>query len=849
MWLLKQLSLPYLRRHRLRTILTIVSVSAGVSAVTATSLVSNSVLQSFEYAVAAASAGADLHLDGGGTPISDELIADVAGIKGVAMAGGVVEGALPLASTDATLMLLGVDLLGDNSSLQESAGSEVRIADELAFIASPDSVVLVDSLAGDLGLELGDSVSVIAPDGPRDLVLRGMLTPGRLTAAFGERLALMDLPAAQMLLGKDGLVDRIDVHVDDTTDAGVVAAAVEKAFGDTAILTQAKDRAGRAEDVLVSLRVVLTLVGAIALAISYFIIYHTVGVSIAQRRSDFGVLGAVGTSPWEILGWIITEAVALGAAATALGIAGGYVLATLSQGLFGAVTSSWVENTDASFHLSVTALLGAMALGFLVTLFAALAAARPLFSEPVLVLLGAKRGPERERPKRVTPEAVGVVLVLIGVALAVWAPRSLPYGPVVAFVLATSCSVLIGLALLSPAPARAIAAMAERVAQRSTGTALLVAAGNVLRRPRNSVAVNIAIVMALGATLANGSVISSFKNSYFSWFDQFYSIDVVVTAEGSATSILTARPFSAEVVDEIAQLPNVEEVRGIRRIGAVYDGRPVMLLAIDMGKNGLPLVDGSWSVVGPLVRRGDAYLVSDTLAYRTGLVPGDKISLLAASGHVELPVAGVFKDVYGGDLGAIALSRDHYAELWQDGTVDRIAVVGEGDPDAIQASINQALAAEFGVHAMSFRSSLDELRVLVDDAFRLSYGLIFICLAVSAIGIGNFLLAAVIDRRDTYRAMLAAGVPPRQIAGAVMGEGVIISLVGVVIGLLASIVVSAVIIYRCIPMLNGWLLDLHYPVLMAVLLAVSTVAIAVASGVLPGRMATAAGTAAGSRMD
>jgi putative ABC transport system permease protein len=709
------------------------------------------VLRSFERAVNTTSAGADFHVDGGGTSIDEALIAELQHVAGVALASGVVEGAVQLREhDDLGLMLLGVDLLAESSALRASDRARLETADELQFLAAPDSIAVPRELRERLGYDVGAAIDVISPHGPRTLVLRGTLDFPTLTSTFGGNIAVMDLPAAQLLLDKTGLVDRIDVHAAAGAARAELQTALAGAVAGRAVVFSARDRSGRAQDILISLRVILTLVGAIALAISYFIIYHTVTVSIAQRRPALGVLGAVGTAPWEILRWLVIEAVLIGTAASLLGAAGGVALAAASVRIFGTVTASWIAAPTTALQISPGPVIAAVAVGVLVSLIAALVACRQLFARTVLVLLSSRRGPDQPSIAPLRTQLVGLAAICLGAAMAAFAPRSLPYGPMVAFVLVTNCCIMIGAALLAGLPANAIGRAAERLGARMRGTTVLLAASNLVRRPANATAVIIAIVMAVAATLANGSVIASFKNSWFAWFDRFYDIDVVVTAEGSATSILTARPFSDEVVARIASLDGVTQVQGIRRIGALHDARPIMLLAIDSLADGLPLTDRDWPTVAADFRNGDAYLVSDTLAYRSGLHAGDRIALLSPTGPVDLPVAGVFKDVYGGDLGAVALERGYYAERWRDHTVDRIAVRTSAAPQIVQETINRKLAAPYAVHAISFRASLDELQTLVNDAFRLSYGLIFICLTVSAVGILRLVTAVLVEISEEW---------------------------------------------------------------------------------------------------
>ena len=94
--------------------------------------------------------------------------------------------------------------------------------------------------ANKAGYELGDRVDVVLLDGKQSFTLVAIIGFGETDSLLGATLAGFDLPTAQRVLGKDGVVDEVDVlAVDGVTAeqlrdriADALPAGVEALTGD-----------------------------------------------------------------------------------------------------------------------------------------------------------------------------------------------------------------------------------------------------------------------------------------------------------------------------------------------------------------------------------------------------------------------------------------------------------------------------------------------------------------------------------------------------------------------------------------------------------------------------------------
>src|SRR6185295_4197624 len=115
------------------------------------------------------------------------------------------------------LLLLGVDMTGDRSlrdyDLENS--NDDAIEDPLVFLAQPDSLLITKSYSDQNGVRLGTKVPMDTMVGRREFTVRGIMKSGGLASAFGGNLAVMDIYAAQKMLGRGRRFDRIDIAVRD----------------------------------------------------------------------------------------------------------------------------------------------------------------------------------------------------------------------------------------------------------------------------------------------------------------------------------------------------------------------------------------------------------------------------------------------------------------------------------------------------------------------------------------------------------------------------------------------------------------------------------------------------------
>ena len=321
------------------------------------------------------------------------------------------------------------------------------------------------------------------------------------------------------------------------------------------------------------------------------------------------------------------------------------------------------------------------------------------------------------------------------------------------------------------------------------------------------------------------------------WVDvQYPPGTLLVTSSGTVTNLVTAFPFDDGVVDEIRSIDGVRDAHGIRLIDGSIDDRTVV-------------VQGRDFAAGDQVPPAGEVLLSDNLARSLDARAGTIIEVDSPTGAMQVRVGGVVADLLGGDLGTVILPRSEYALRWRDSTVTRVHVALEhgADAAAVQAEIHRRFAETHRLRAMNADEFRGMLSSLIDSAFTGSYALVFVAFTVSFVAITNFLLAALVDRREWLSILAGVGMDGARVSRSTIAEGGLLGIVGSVLGLGAALAISLVAVFRTIPIVNGWLFDYEFPLLAALGVAAGAVLLSLVAGIIPGRLAASGMVAAGRR--
>ena len=843
--LLRFLTVPYLRAHPGRACVTVFGVALGVACQLGVASVNEAVIVSFQEGLRAIAGDSEIEIVAAAGTLAESDVGLASSVAGVDAAAGLLETFLPLMGDPGeSLYLLGLDFLGSSMWRAQFPDDAVDVPDDLVFLSQPDSVAVTHTFAAAHGLDFDDRFEVMTPRGPLTLQVRGLVGDVRIAKLFGGALAVMDLPAAALQLGREGSVDRVLVNVAPGADRAAVRQRLAAAFGARATVTAPEARGEQAEKLLLSLRTMLSMIGFLALLLGAFVVYHTVTLAVGQRRRAFAIATAVGITPTALRRHCLVETAMLAGLGAAAGVGLGRAIAALAAPLAGAAASEIWLRVDVSAHpFAVPDALLAAGMGFTAALLAGTLAIRSVFRVATVEALRPAGAASMDERIRGWVVAGGAVAVLSGLLL-VFVPRGVEGAALLAIVYAAEAMPVIGVAFLAPGVLLVAGWGMRQLTRRAANAPVRLAALHLSRAAVRGGATIGTVAAALGIACGLAILVASFQRAWLDWVEQHFAADLFVGA-GGRVRLLAGPVMGPAVSRRVAAVPGVASVEPFRVMQIQFRGRPVFLQGISvrdrLAHGGLPMFAGSFEAAAPALESGEAALVSDNLAVKLDLHVGDTIDLPTPEGTHRVRIAGTFVDYLGSlDLGAVAVSHDVLRRIWHDEGANLLRVWLESGATAseVRRGVVTALGAGDGYYVLTGRAFVDGVRDVLDQFFRAGWVLIVIAACIGVVGIANTQVATMLDRAPDNSTLHTIGIPRRMLARGVLIECGLLGLLGGLLGLLVSLVLGVQATGWTVPVLSGWRIPLRVPVEQLLGAVVVATLMSAAAGWIPARLAT-----------
>ncbi|WP_028650892.1 ABC transporter permease [Nocardioides halotolerans] len=778
-----RVSLRNLLVNKLRLLLTVMAVVIGVSFVSGTFVLSDTMVKAFDELYTGLTSGtdvvvrsksayeADVTTTGGQVrPVDDGLVETVRAVPGVAAAEGSVFGfALIIDKDGVPIQPGGAPTFGTSISadLELSGGGTMR---EGRPPSGPDEMVIDARTAHQAGFEVGDDVDVVLEDGRKTYELVGIVGFGETDSLLGATLSGWDLPTAQEALGKTGLVDEIDARAEDGVSADdlrgriatVLPDGVEAVTGEQV----AEDSTESVRDALGIFTTVLLVFAGVALLVGSFVIWNTFNVLVAQRRREVALLRAVGATRRQVLGGVLSEAVAIGAVAGLLGLVSGIGLALGIRSLLGLVG---VDIPSTSPAIEMRTVVAGLVVGLGVTAVAAVlpawSATRVAPMEALRDVVPVSRGSGRIRHLAgwvTTGVGAGLLLLIALMGNQRW------------WTVIATVTTFAGLVVVGPSLARGLARVADH-GRRGNGWRL--AARNVRRSSRRAAATALALTIGLTVVVAVSVTASSLKDSVTEAVSGGNRSDLILEAEGAGMGI------SPAVADLLRVRDDVRDVVELREWGAQIAGAGQLVTGLD--PRGLDRVLDLGMESGAVTDLAPGrILVSASNAEDLGVRPGDELVVtFPETGPATFEVAGTF--------GRGSLINAHYVISMADfeanvtsrldGAILLTVADGIG-PDEAKATIEEAVAEYPNVEVNTPADITRDARASVDQLLGIVTALLLLAVVVAVLGIVNTLALSVVERTRELGLMRAVGATRRQVRAVVRRESVLMSLLGALTG-------------------------------------------------------------------
>ncbi len=771
--------------------LMLAGLALGVSVVTAIDLASQSALSAFELSSESV-AGRTTHLVlGGPTGVPEELYREIRSAPGIMQAAPVVEGIVSaLDYEQRPLRILGIDLFAE-TPFRDHLGPGLSFnSDFQQFFTESGMAIIGEGLADANQLEPGHTLAVQVDDRIETITILGVVsTPGY------NNILLMDIAAAQELLGVLGKLSRIDLIADAD---GVQALETHLPPG-LRVISSSEQR-DTADQLTAAFRLNLTALSLLALVVGIFLVYNTMTFSVLSRRRVFGTFRALGVAGEQIFAQIVLEALLVGLLGSLLGILFGVLLAQFALALVTrTINDFYFLLTVKEATLTASAVAKAVALGVGAS---AIASAIPALEASRVPPVQVLRRSDIEQGARLWAPRVGLLglaLAAAGSALFMLSDDSLTRTFLGILVL------VLGLAFMVPFATQIFMRLFRGLSTRIHWRLAVRGVTGQLSRAGIAIA---ALMVALSVTIGVTLMINSFRSTVENWLDITLYSDIYVSSP-AAVGNRPQSSLSPALKDRLERVEGVRTVEVIRAVQVQGEIGELDLTAVDPGRvrdAGIyRFANGTASQVWEHIREG-AIVISESLAFRSG--NPDTLVLETEAGPKTFEVVGIFYD-YSSDRGTVLMSREIYQEHWNDPALSSLGIEALSDVsvDDLAESIRAELAGT-GLEVHENQQIREEALRIFDRTFAITDSLRILAVVVAFFGVLSALLSLQLDRKREYATLEAIGLAPEGLEKLAYLEtalmGLSASLLALPTGLLLALILIHVINVRSF----GWTIEL-----------------------------------------
>nr|WP_179483507.1 FtsX-like permease family protein [Allobranchiibius huperziae] len=779
-----RVSIRNLRAHKVRLILTVLSVILGTAFVTGSYVFTDTLKHSFTGIFNDAYKGIATHVEpahsyDAGVPFGD--LATIRRVSGVDRVAPGVERPAALVNSQGTKVASG----GAPSVADTWTVPADRIGDPTQFesggppTASGEAVINAGAARkGDI--KVGDRVRIVLSNRPvLTLTVSGIY---RTKTESGGYIGVLLSPAQAVQVLSDGRhYTSVDVSAKPGVSEDELTSRIAKILpSGLTVETGTKlrdDTNAQIQTALSFVNYLLLAFGFIALIVGTFIIYNTFSMIVAQRLRELALLRAVGASRKQVRRSVLLEALFTGVIGSVLGIVGGVGLAIGLRELLNAFNVGLPSGT---LLLRPRTLVVALVLGVGVTLLSAYIPARRASSiAPVEAMREEFAIPSASSSTRRT--ILGLALLVLGVVLTVLGATSSSTSHGSALIGAGLLGVGGAALMLSPVLARIVIPPIGWVAGRPFGRPGTLAPSNAVRNPRRTAAT--AFALTLGLLIVSGiSVIgASAKGSVNHLFDNNVRADLVLTAGQQGT-------VPQPAIDAAAKQDGVGSMTQFHLAFGLLDGAEETGSGVD---GPLPAVLALTPVSGSISPTGDNLVASESKARERGWTIGSMHTLTHPGvGSVRLKLVGIYQDsqlagawlVSGATYRSLTPANERAAE------VGLIRVAPGADLSQVQARVEKATNPYYVVSVDTRTQFKGQIAAQVNTLLGLLYALLALAIVIAILGIINTLALSVVERRREIGMMRAVGMMRRQVRRTIYLESFLIAVFGALLGLALGIV-------------------------------------------------------------
>jgi putative ABC transport system permease protein len=633
-----------------------------------------------------------------------------------------------------------------------------------------NGAVITDRTAKVWGSEIGDIITFDTDNGKQEIKIsaivkytQDLMGPGSWNMAKYHHWAVgVPLPVVQNWFDLQGKIQGIQVKAKSPNQLGTVEHELDH-------LVKSNDGIYM-QPIVVNFDVVfkdlntfflaLYIAGFLGIALSAFIIFNSLYVSIKERKNEFAVLKTIGYIPSQLQVMVLGEVFLLALLGTTMGLIIGYGLAL---GLKALIFMLFGVQSTSSMVLT-TGLIVSVLAGMLVPLLASWYPIIKVGQVSVIEIL--KENKTKVPRKNKWLAVIGIILILSSFFIEH---------------LALVLPLMIGIALIFPYLFKLFSFLLKGlyhlVFKFSGDMAIRNLNRNISRTSMTSVILCLGISMIVLMSSLNSALLQTYER-------------VIHESYGGNLDIMFHH-IEQDDLEKLKGTKGVADATTYSAQGIVWnlEGEKRMLPVFGVGEEWIdrfPLFTGSEGSHSQLIKnlKEDEIILDDISFEVWGGKTGETIILDTLNGEKTFKVVGVVNTMKNSGYNAFT-SDEHFKKNFGVKYERNALVIKDAQTSPLQ--LRENVYDQFGERIEEMWGPEDWVSVIggtITGSFSIVNALVVLGIIVSGIGITNTLLINIMERIREIGMMRAVGVTRRQIIRMIVLEGFGIGLAATVIGML-----------------------------------------------------------------
>lgn len=676
-------------------------------------------------------------------------------------------------------------------------------AKETVSVNLADNEVLVDkATAFAHDFKIGKTVKIVTDTDVRSFTVKGYMRFGTAdgfggTANFffndkqaGEILKQTDSFASISVAAKPGVTqEELKKDIDKTLKAGYAQKFDVKTGQE--LIEESQDIV---DTIFTFFTYFLLVFAAISFLVALIIIINSFAIIMTQRKREYALLRAIGATGGQILRSVIGESLVVGFIASTFGVVGGIGIAAGIKEILKA----------ANFKLPAGPLViptSSITLGIIVgTVATFISAFFPAFNAARTAPIEALRDSAYEKNKRMFLRicfSVFLILVALALIFAGYQKSKDDTGQGLQIVGAGIVILLLFVVIALPI---FIKPFTKVVGSKVAGVLLVVFGGrrafgitgeiarrNNYRNPRRSAKTSLALMIGVALVVFITVFVSSTTASFNSYLKQTYSADIIIGGFDPGDTQLSQSRCDEIDSQSFNKASSCLQAAGLDFYSSKTKFEKKQVFAVN-SENLDKLFTLKYS--GEVNGLGESgMIVSKDVAENENLKVGSSTSLSGSKGKQEFKITGILEDGIlgpGGDtivIDSLALNK---IEAPQNAFLSLVVLKSDVEPKTAKVAFDKILK-NTGIEVNDLKTIRQQQQDSLNSVLIFVYGILALAIIIASIGILNTMSLSILERRRELGLMRAVGTTKAQVRGFVRFESIILSVLGTAVGIVFGI--------------------------------------------------------------